>query len=508
MTRTVVVWCPDWPLVAAGVADRPSAVLHANRVVACSAAAREEGVRLRQRRREAESACPDVVFLPHDALRDGRAFELVASAVAAFTPEIELTRPGVCSLPARGPARYFGGEEALAGALSAAATAAARRKGEAPPARVGIADTPFAARLAARRGEIVPPGETACWLAPLPVAVLGDPVAEFLRRLGLCHLGEFAEMDEGVVSARLGRDGARAHRLARGLDEEPLLLGQAPCDLSVTRRLDDPIEAVETVAFVAAGLAEELVSRLAEGVLCCTRLLVEASTEHAEESSRWWRADRPMRTRDMVDRVRWQLEGWLSLPLGAPSAGITLIRLTAGEVVPDSGRQLGLLGESAEVSGRLERAVTRVQGLLGHESIGTAVVGGGRAPHEQTRFVPWGDPREAAPSAHEPWPGHIPPPSPTIVYRSSPPVTLEGPDGHEVRVSGRGRPSTGPSRLVLPSGRKEVVTGFVGPWPVDERWWDPALHHRCARMQVVLEDGSAHLLSLEHGSWRLQASYD
>ena len=61
--RALVLWCPDWPVVAAvaaastaggptGIEDAdhiPVAVLSANRVVACSAAARAEGVRRGQR---------------------------------------------------------------------------------------------------------------------------------------------------------------------------------------------------------------------------------------------------------------------------------------------------------------------------------------------------------------------------------------------------------------------------------------------------------------------------
>ncbi len=39
--RTLVLWCPDWPVLAAEIVDgvpatEPVAVLHANRVVACS----------------------------------------------------------------------------------------------------------------------------------------------------------------------------------------------------------------------------------------------------------------------------------------------------------------------------------------------------------------------------------------------------------------------------------------------------------------------------------------
>ena len=49
--RALVVWCPDWPAVAAarhvGVpASDPVAVFHANRVQACTAAARSEGVHI------------------------------------------------------------------------------------------------------------------------------------------------------------------------------------------------------------------------------------------------------------------------------------------------------------------------------------------------------------------------------------------------------------------------------------------------------------------------------
>ncbi|MDQ1373174.1 MAG: protein ImuB, partial [Actinomycetota bacterium] len=95
MTRTLVVWCADWPVVAAGVApDEPAVVLHANRVVACSAAARAEGVQRGLRRREAQARCPDVTVLAADPDRDGRAFERVATAVAAIAPRLEVIRPG------------------------------------------------------------------------------------------------------------------------------------------------------------------------------------------------------------------------------------------------------------------------------------------------------------------------------------------------------------------------------------------------------------------------------
>lgn len=508
-SRTLVVWCPDWPLVAAGLVGQPSAVLRANRVVATSPPARQAGVRLSQRRREAEAACPGLVFVADDVGRDARSFERVVSAVAAFTPQVELTRPGVCSLAARGPARYFGGEERLAAELEKAASTTARLVGgeATPSARVGIADTPFAARLAARSSAIVPPGRTREWLAPLPVgAVAQGALGELLLRIGVTTVGQFAEMDEAVVSAHFGAEGLSAHRLSCGEDWHRLELGEPPLDVQVEKELEEPLESAEAVAFVAAGLAEELAGRLSARGLACSKLLVEASTEHAEEVGRWWRAETPFTARQMVERVRWQLEGWLGLAGGGPSAGVCLIRLTAGEVAPDSGRQLGLSGERAEAGPRLARAVARVQGLLGHDSIGTALPEGGRVPAEQVRFVPWGEPR-AASRSDKPWPGRVPAPSPALVYEAPEEIALLGPAGEQVGVGGRGRLSCAPAQLVL-GGDRLAVTAWAGPWPLDERWWDPASHRRRARLQVLLEDGSAHLVGLEKGRWRLEASYD
>jgi len=90
------------------------------------------------------------------------------------------------------------------------------------------------------------------------------------------------------------------------------------------------------------------------------------------------------------------------------------------------------------------------------------------------------------------------------------PVEVLGPDGAPVGVTGRGRCTAIPSRLILPiAGSSPLgIMGWAGPWPADERWWDPAAARRRARLQVLLDDGTAHLLVLEHGRWHLEATYD
>ena len=249
------------------------------------------------RRREAEAQCPDAVCVDADDALEARTFEIVARAVETLTPRVVLDRPGLCAFATRGPSRYFGGDDALAGARARQASRPRSAIAHAD-VRIGIADGGFAARLAARRAApgapfVVEPGASAAFCAPWPVAVLDDPeLASLLVRLGLPTLGDVAALPADAVLARFGADGRRFHDLARGLDAGPPVLVTPPPDLVEQIELDPPVARVDAVAFAAKGLAARLLFRLAERGLACTRVVIEAETEHGERLARCWRHDR------------------------------------------------------------------------------------------------------------------------------------------------------------------------------------------------------------------------
>jgi len=354
---------------------------------------------------------------------------------------------------------------------------------------VGVADGPFAAERAARRGVVVPPGESADFLSGFPVSTLGDDeLADLLVRLGIRTLGQLAALPAPSVLARFGPAGGAAHRLARGLDERPLAARIAPLDLTVAAELDPPVDRLETAAFVAKGLADRLHEALGAQGLTATRVLVEAEWEHGERLGRRWRLDGDGGR--MVERVRWQLDGWMTAADAAdrPSGGLTLLRLVPEEVCADDGRQLGFWGGDRAAAERVARALARVQGMLGPDAVVTAVPAGGRSPAEQVRLVPWGERAPADPA--QPWPGRIPAPSPATVHPV--PIPAEVVD----------------ARLSVAGGPWSAVVAWAGPWPVDERWWDGAAHRRRARWQVVTAVGAAHLLSQQDHRWEVEATYD
>src|SRR5690606_23706203 len=295
-----------------------------------------------------------------------------------------------------GPASYYGGEAAAAERLVEHVALACGVEVQA-----GIADGVFAAMLAARAGRIVPPGGTVDFLAGLDIATLDRPeLVSLLRRLGVHTLADFAALPAADVLARFGFDAAYAHRLAAGQDDRPLAVREPPPDATVTEEYDPPLERVDVAACAARALAERLHQRLAGHSMAATRLGIEAHTAAGEELHRVWRHDGLLDAAAIADRVRWQIEGWLTgtgkangvLPT-RPTAGIDRLRLIPEGVVRHAGMQPGLWGELGVADERAHRALVRVQSLLGPDSVLTAVIGGGRGYADRVRLVPWGDER-------------------------------------------------------------------------------------------------------------------
>lgn len=542
--RLLVVWCPDWPVtaacVAAGVAvHHPAAVFSANRVVACSAVARRNGVRRGMRRREAQACCPELAVLGVDPARDVRLFEPVAAAVEDLVVGVDVVRAGVVAVPVDGALSYFrrrwargGGWEHFRGEHELIERLVDHVSVQAGvEVQAGIADGLFAAVLAARRSAIVAAGRNAEFLAPLPITELqcditpathpprtpprpdedGGELVDLLRRLGLRTLGQFAELSERTVTSRFGRAGLHAHRLAQGRSERPLARRRPTEELVVTEEFDPPIDRIDTAAFVARKLAERLHAELITRDLACTRLGIYAVTESAEELARVWRCAEPVTAQGIADRVRWQFDSWLQGEQ-RPSSGVVKLRLEPDELVDASALQLQMWrigGADDAADERAARALVHVQGLLGPEGVVTPVLAGGRGPADRVRFVPWGDPREDDDDGR-PWPGRLPAPSPATVFTGPVRATVVDRRGSPVGLTERNRLSGSPYRVAVDGGEARPVVGWAGPWPLDERWWAAVSDGPKARVQVVRDTGEALLLlyrAQQSPQWIVEGEY-
>lgn len=514
--RLAAVWIPDWPAAAAvaeGLAPvlDPVAVADSRGIVAASAAARAAGVRRGMRRRQAQQLCSDLVLVTADLQRDLRVFESVVQAVEEVVATPTVMRPGLILFPAHGPARHMGGEDHLIAELIGAVA-----RGSGAEAQVGVAAGLLAAILAARAQQVVTDANTARFVASYPIESLAltaatrqlraelDDLAGVLRLLGIITVGHLAELPAATVADRFGVVGRHAHEIARGSDTWSISSRWRSGTIQVSRELDPPAERSDAAAFAARGVAEELVARV--GRLACTQLVVTARTADGTELTRTWMVDGVLSAADVTDRVRWQLDGWLSGRSGVrPAAALTHLLLTA---LHTDGAAHPVLWGGTKDELAAHRAALRVTGY--GAQVLHPVLQGGRTPRERVRLVDWHDSATPLRPVAAPWPGSLPEPFPSTVLDQPVKVSVHDHAGKPVVVNSRGLMSAPPVVVVTPGPIPEAgrysVTDWAGPWPVSERWWGNS--QRAAWLQLIVENAYPLLLSSAINVWRVEGIYD
>ncbi|TFC55691.1 MULTISPECIES: DNA polymerase Y family protein [unclassified Cryobacterium] len=535
--RTIVLWCPDWPVLAARSAtglpaDAPLALIDHGLVFACSPEARRLGVRRGLTVREAQFRCTDLVVLPYDPALDRRAFDPILDGLEDITPGVAVLRPGTCAIRARGPVRYYGSEAAAARAMLGYLHGAGL-----PEARVGIADGPFAAEQAARavgpagvgpepRVHVVPPGESAAFLAPLPVSAVAEAgLGTLLARLGVHTLGQLAALPALDVHRRFGAAAAQAHARAAGREHEEVVPRTPTPVFDRGQEFEPALDRIDQLAFALRSTADAFVQGLREQTLVCTAVSILVSTEDGLLTERTWRHPRWFSASELIDRVRWQLQGEGRADSGL-AAGVVRVVFSPDRVDAVANHEDGLWGTGPDE--RIHHALTRVQGLVGHAGVVTAAIGGGRMLADRQLSVPWGDdgaassgrglsssPGGGPAGAARPWSGSLDGLLPATVYRERHPVALVADDGRSLRVDDRGAFDGEPARFSAPrflegagGAQPSRVLAWAGPWPVRERWWDSAAARTVHRAQIVDERDGAWLLALDDDGWRAEARYD
>lgn len=348
---------------------------------------------------------------------------------------------------------------------------------------VAMAGTQTAAMLLAqsRAGlTVVPPGQEAAALAPLPLAALAQAGLPQLARWGLRTLGDLAALPPAGVSERLGQEGVIWQRLARGEDVRPLIPSIPPEVFEESLDLEWPIEGLEPLSFVVGRLCEPLCARLerrdrgAVALRLRLTLVTRDVHERVVELPAPLRDPRVLRTLILLD-----LE---SHPPAAAIDRVTLaVEVTEGRVLQCT------LFTRALPAERLSTLLARLTALMGAGRVGAPALVDSHRPgaFAMTPFVPGLQPQsrtrleKPAPPGVKP----IPPKLGRALRRFRSPiaarVVLE--QGRPVRVATDRRGFVG--------GR--VATG-AGPWRTSGDWWGaPRLPWGRDEWDVVLDDGTA-----------------
>ncbi len=194
-------------------------------VSAASYEARKFGVHSAMPIRTARRLCPDCIFVPVD----GRTYQRVSREVMAilrrFTPLVEPISIDEAFLDVTASRALFGDGPTIARRIKATI------RGELElTASVGVAATKLVAKIASdlRKPDglvVVPAGEEAAFLAPLPISRLwgvGPQTAAALRDFSVVTIGDLAAMDRVALVRRFGQHGASLVDRAHGLDPDPV----------------------------------------------------------------------------------------------------------------------------------------------------------------------------------------------------------------------------------------------------------------------------------------------
>jgi DNA polymerase-4 len=231
------------------------------------------------------------------------------------------------------------------------------RQGTGLTVSAGVADCKMAAKIASDLGKpdglvAVPPGTTAAFLAPLPVARLwgvGKVTEQALRALGISTIGELARFPEQVLVERFGSQGAHMRALARGDDPRPVVPDEEAHSVGAEDTFERDLLGEEALLPQLLDQSVRVARRLREGGLRGRVVTLKVKFADFEQLTR--RSTLPHPTDDGGEIYRSIREdlGRAGVDRPVRLTGVTVSGFGAEEGVPD---QLGLFGAVPESSSR------------------------------------------------------------------------------------------------------------------------------------------------------------
>jgi protein ImuB len=287
----------------------------------------------------ARAICPHLKVFDADEAADAKTLGDIADWCDRFTPLVALDPPHGLFLDITGCAHLFGGEAALLRLLCDVLTA------QGFTVSAAIAATSVCARTMTRHvhGRIVPDGEEADAVGPLPVFTLGadSAITSGLRRAGLKTIGDVASRARHEITARFGARFTTLLEHALGQGDAPISPRKPLPDYIVEQRFAEPVATEGVISATLSRLAATLVVAMEKQGKGARRL--EAGFFRTDGAVRVLAVEtgQPVTKGAMVDRLfRERLEA-LNDPLD-PGFGFDLIRLSASrtEIVVQQQRDL------------------------------------------------------------------------------------------------------------------------------------------------------------------------
>ena len=362
------------------------------KVMTLNEQARQLGVDVGATKSQLE-AWENLVLRPRSESQETSAHATLLDCAQSFSPEVEDTSRGIVLLNLAGLAPLLGPQPKIARDLMQRISQLGLE------ANIAVASNPDAALLAARGFAgvtLIPKGREAERLGDLAVDVLlesfsSDPEeaarwVETFDRWGIRKLRALAALPEVPVSERLGQQGLRLQKLARGAAARKLRVLEPRLIFAESVDLEYPIMLLEPLAFLLNSMLEQVCARLRaralatqelrlelelattqsnDGELCTSTVARDVTRNFIRPFIRTLRLPMPMLDAKVFLKLL-----QLDLQAHPPGAPIVKIHLSVEPARPRA-LQSGLFQPVFPEPEKLELTLARIAGIVGDNRVGT-----------------------------------------------------------------------------------------------------------------------------------------
>jgi len=227
--------------------------------------ARKFGVHSAMPLRTAGRLCPQGIFVPVDGRKYQEESRRVMTILRRFTPMVQPVSIDEAFLDVTASRALFGDGEAIGWQIKEAVHSETGLT-----ISVGVAATKLVAKVASdlRKPDglvVVPPGEEAAFLAPLPISRLwgvGAKTAAALAEYGVQTIGDLAALPSDALERRLGKHGGSLVERAHGIDADPVSGGEAAKSIGHEHTFDRDTADRDVIERTVLGMADGVAGRL------------------------------------------------------------------------------------------------------------------------------------------------------------------------------------------------------------------------------------------------------
>jgi protein ImuB len=352
-------------------------------IIQLTSAARSYGVCEGLTSSQAMARCAELIIKARSLAQEESATEVLLQTAYAFSPNIEFTAPGVCTMELKG--LPFQSRSDAAGQWGEKIVEVLAQFYI--ETQIGFAATPELALLAARAAKPIlalkngahgvtrptTPEEAheqravASSLESFPVSSLEPAleILEILRRWGIRTVGELLALGKDATAERLGPVVVELFNRISPDSPRPLKLVVPPEEFAEQMDFEHEIETTEPLLFALRRFVEQLSRRLELIYLVVAEFHLRLGLSSGAKYERLFKIPSPTGNIDILFRMlQTHLE---TVQTDSP---ITSLRLVAKPAKPEA-QQFGLFESTLRDPNQFAETLARLTALVGSENIGT-----------------------------------------------------------------------------------------------------------------------------------------